>query len=73
MPYLQVSPNNGSTWFGSAASATSTPVKAGSDITATGQYYYDLAGYAGGLARLAWTIGGTSPSFTFAAWLIVRR
>jgi hypothetical protein len=69
-PFLQVSPDGGTTWYGSA---TAGPVGSVSNITGVSTNYLNLVNYADGLARLAWTIGGTTPSFTFAAWLMVRR
>src|SRR5512139_3851285 len=69
-PFLQVSPDGGTTWYGSA---TASPCAAGADITTTGTYYYDFTGHAGALTRLAWTIGGTTPSFTFTGAIVVRR
>jgi hypothetical protein len=71
VPFLQVSPDNGTTWFG--ASGAGNPIGSVSNITGTSANYYNVPNYVGGLVRLGWTIGGTTPSFTFAAWLVVRK
>lgn len=56
----QVSPDDGTTWF--TVSSTSA-------ITAVGKARIALADNIGVQARLNYTITGTSPSFTFSAWL----
>lgn len=63
---LEDSPDNGATWF-TVATAT--------QVTAVGQAVIRLGtntAFAGRL-RLRWTIGGTTPSFTFAAHFAAQR
>jgi hypothetical protein len=68
-PYLQISPDGGTTWFGTASGPAG-----GSAMTANGQQYIGVSGnYLGGRARLAYTVSGTTPSFTLTAWLMARR
>lgn len=63
---LEDSPDNGTTWF-TVATAT--------QLTAVGQAAIRLGintAFAGRL-RLRWTIGGTTPSFTFSALFAAQR
>jgi hypothetical protein len=70
LPFLQFSPDGGTTWFGTATG----PVFAAANITAAGQTYIGAGtNYIGGLVRLGYTIGGTTPSFTYTAYLMARR
>lgn len=70
LPFLQVSPDGGTTWYGTA---TVGPVFAAAAMTATGQLYLGNGNYAGALARLAFTISGTTPSVTYSAVCLARR
>jgi hypothetical protein len=76
---LQWSPDNGTTWLdldttnlqGTAITGVTTQLfRVGPNLTtvagsATGGSKQDIVPR---LIRLAWTIGGTTPSFTFASW-----
>jgi hypothetical protein len=59
----QVSPDGGATWITHTAFA---------QVTAAGTALLKLENL-GTLGRIAWTIGGASPSFTFAVWLVCKR
>jgi hypothetical protein len=68
-PFLQISPDGGTTWFGTASGPAG-----GTAMTATGQQYIGVgANYLGGVARLAYTVSGTTPSFTITAYCMARR
>lgn len=60
----QVSPDDGTTWFTRAATAS---------LTATGQTILTITDAIGRFFRLNAVIGGTTPSFTFAAWAEFKR
>lgn len=53
----QVSPDDGTTWYTIASFAAKT---------ATGRDVLRVTSPIGELARLNWTISGTTPSFTFS-------
>lgn len=66
---LQSSPDGGTTWYTDYTS---------NNITATGQYSFTIGlgspnyGDFGQLVRVAWTIAGTSPSFTFSSLYVAK-
>ena len=60
----QVSPDDGTTWFTKSSTAT---------LNATGQTLVTLPDTIGRFYRLNAVIGGTTPSFTFAAWVEFKR
>lgn len=55
----QTSPDDGATWFDRVAS---------SSITANGNSTISIPNNTGEHARLLYTVGGTTPSFTLNAW-----
>lgn len=59
----EVSPDNGTTWFTHTTGAT---------ITAAGKQVVHLTNLCS-TSRLTATIGGTTPSFTFSAYLAMKR
>lgn len=62
---LQDSPD-GTNWPALATTLTgSSP-----SITATGTYVFDVTGGFGDILRPIWTIGGTTPSFTFTVVVV---
>lgn len=59
----QVSPDGGTTWVTHTAF---------SQVATTGESLLKLEN-VGTLGRIAYTIGGSDPNFTFAVWLVGKR
>lgn len=75
-PFFQMSPDNGTTWIGAAGAANPLGnITAVTPVASTNVYLCAVPTFPGTLFRLAWTIGGTTPSMVttvigdFQKWL----
>ena len=84
LPYLQVSPDNGTTWIGASGAASaglvnSTGVDTGTAVTAISAATAGTAiipinsGFPGSLCRVAYTIGGTTPSIAVKVYMDMQK